>query len=40
MSCEQKLKAAGYEIHRVSERDYKKEPVAMVYEAVQFLLED
>ena len=37
---EQKLKAAGYEIHRVSERDYKKEPVAMVYEAVQFLLED
>ena len=37
---EQKLKVAGYEIHRVSERDYKKEPVAMVYEAVQFLLED
>lgn len=37
---EQKLKAAGYEIHRVSERDYKREPVAMVYEAVQFLLED
>ena len=37
---EQKLKAAGYEIHRVSERDYKREPIAMVYEAVQFLLED
>lgn len=37
---EQKLKAAGYEIWRVSERDYKREPVAMVYEAVQFLLED
>ena len=34
------LKAAGYEIWRVSERDYKREPVAMVYEAVQFLLED
>ena len=37
---EQKLKDAGYEIWRVSERDYKREPVAMVYEAVQFLLED
>lgn len=34
------LKDAGYEIWRVSERDYKKHPVAMVYEAVQFLLED
>lgn len=37
---EKALKNAGFDILRISERDYKKHPVAMVYEAVQFLLED
>ena len=37
---EKMLKAAGYQIHHVDERDYRREPIAMVYEAVQFLLED
>lgn len=37
---DKQLKEAGYEVYRVPERDYRREPIAMVYEAVQFLLED
>ena len=37
---DKQLKEAGYQIYRVPERDYRREPIAMVYEAVQFLLED
>ena len=37
---ELKLKKEGYQVYRVPERDYRREPIAMVYEAVQFLLED
>lgn len=33
------LKNAGYEIYHIDERDYRREPAAMVYDCVRFLLD-